>query len=252
MPSPTIATTWPSACSRWISCALSSGSTSASTRVDADLRAAIAAAVAAVVAGEHDDRRAPSGAARVTAAAASGLTASATAMSPSGAPVDRHEHDRLALGRQRLARAAPGRRRRSHEPSMSAAVAEQTARPSDASASTPWPGTAANEPTGGNARPRSLAAAYDRLAERMLGALLDRGGQARARRPRRVAADRDDVGHARAPVGQRAGLVEHHGVDAAQRSSASALRISTPCSAPRPVATMIAVGVASPRRTGRR
>ena len=48
------------------------------------------------------------------------------------------------------------------------------------------------------------------------------------------------------PGGQRAGLVEDDRVDACARSSASPPRNRIPASAPRPVPTMIAVGVARP------
>ena len=54
----------------------------------------------------------------------------------------------------------------------------------------------------------------------------------------------------RLAFGQRAGLVDDERVDRSSRSSASAFLTSTPAVAPRPVPTMMAIGVARPRRAG--
>ena len=91
---------------------------------------------------------------------------------PERAAVEGHEDGRLALARQRLGPRLEGAERRRRARPSARALPSRT-RPSGAIASTPWPGMATNVPTGGSARPRSLAAAHDRLAERMLGALLD-------------------------------------------------------------------------------
>ena len=61
----------------------------------------------------------------------------------------------------------------------------------------------------------------------------------------------DDVGQRRLALGQGAGLVDAPACRPwRSRSSASASRISTPACAPRPVATMIDIGVASPSAQG--
>ena len=54
----------------------------------------------------------------------------------------------------------------------------------------------------------------------------------------------------RLAFGQRAGLVHHERVDLSSVSRASAFLISTPACAPRPMPTMIDIGVASPSAHG--
>ena len=63
--------------------------------------------------------------------------------------------------------------------------------------------------------------------------------------------ERDDVRHFRLAAGDRARLVEHDGVHLAHALQAFAASCSRmPCSAPRPLPTMIAAGVARPRAQG--
>ena len=87
-----------------------------------------------------------------------------------------------------------------------------------------------------------FGAAQDRIGERMLAANF--GPVARrhfVRIERSAASTPVSVG-----IRSGAGLVDHERVDQARRSSAAALRTSTPACAPRPVATAIEIGVASP------
>ncbi len=65
-------------------------------------------------------------------------------------------------------------------------------------------------------QPQRLGPADDGLADGMLGALLDRGGQGE-QRLRRLAGGGHDVAHRGAAHGERAGLVEDHGVHAVER-----------------------------------
>ena len=92
---------------------------------------------------------------------------------------------------------------------------------------------------------RALARATIAAAERMLAAAFERGREVehlgRVEPGRRL--DRDDL---RPAGGQRAGLVEDDRDHASAASSASPPRNRIPASAPRPVPTMIAVGVARP------
>ena len=114
---------------------------------------------------------------------------------------------------------------------------------------TPWPVTASKPLDLGELEPALLGAAQDRLGERMLAAGLERGGE-------RSTSSSVKPGAASTPV--RRGLPSvsvpvlstTRVSTAASRSSAAALRTSTPACAPRPVATMIEIGVASPSAQG--
>ncbi len=125
-----------------------------------------------------------------------------------------------------------------------------SARPSGASASTPCPGTVTNEPTGGNARPRSLArrtiaspiGCSEPCSTAAARASTSSSVTSRPTTTTSVTLGRPTVS---VPV-----LSNTTVSTLRRRSSAAALRISTPCSAPRPLATMMAVGVASPMAHG--
>ena len=201
----------------------------------------------AVVAGEHRPPSSPQPRRAATAAGASGLSTSATAISPSARPAKRHVDDASCPS------AASASARGSQRGDVDAArvhqraVAEQDAARRAPSRRRPVPGTVANSPTGGSARPRVLGAGHDRLADADARSPARRPPPARAARPPRRPADRDDVGDARAGRRVSVPVLSNTTVSTrCSRSSAAALRISTPCSAPRPVATMMAVGVASP------
>ena len=91
----------------------------------------------------------------------------------------------------------------------------------------------------------------DRGGQRMLAAPLEAGRQAQQRRPRRRRRPASTVDQRRLALGQRAGLVDDQRVDLlaaprAPRRSGTA----RPRSAPRPVPTMIDIGVARPSAHG--
>ena len=205
-PSPTIATTRPSACSSRTTSALSAGSTSAITSsMPTSRRHGVRGR--AVVAGQQHGPQPERAAARATASAEVGLTVSATTISS--------------------ARVAPSQPTATAVRPAAAAVARA------ASSSAPSGPTSAGGRRGRGGprrRPRRRAlvvgevvhrreraelvarGARDRPRDRVLGGVLERAGQ-----PQHlgVAARTVDV-HERHPAGgDRAGLVEHDRVDAA-------------------------------------
>ena len=250
MPSPTIATSRPPSRSRLISSAFASGSTSARTRV-MPACPAIASAVARWSPVSITTSR-PRARSAATAADASGLSTSATATMPSSRP--------------------PSARKITVLPSR----ASESARASSAATSTPrifinrrlprkirpfgprpWmpcPGTLANSVTGGIARPRSFArvtiASASGCSEPCSRAPASASTSssvstivlAAAAGTTSVTTGRPTVS---VPVLSKTTVLTRWSC-----SSAAALLISTPCSAPFPVPTMIAVGVARPMAHG--
>ena len=210
IPSPTIATTWPAACSAATLAALSAGQDLGQDplRRDADLRA-------------RPPRPWPGGrpvtsqasipwASRArTASAASGLTGSAIDEQPDAPP------------RRRRRRRGSARRRPAPRPATASGAEvdaalgrggghcrRRTVRPSTI-ASAPPPGDrreAARAP--GNASPRSRAAGEDRRGERVLAAGLHGGRQPEELVPGRPPGDRHDLRDGRLPERERARLVE--------------------------------------------
>ena len=95
-----------------------------------------------------------------------------------------------------------------HQP----AVADQRPGGRRPSATAPWPGTFRNAVGGQRGTPAVVGVAHDRRGQRMLGLALHRGGE----REQLVLVDAvgDHVGDLGLALGQGAGLVHHHGVDA--------------------------------------
>ena len=90
----------------------------------------------------------------------------------------------------------------------------------------------------------------DRLRQRMLARALDAGGEAQ-HLVLDEAGRRDDGDHLRACPSVSVPVLSTTSVSTfSMRSSASALRISTPACAPRPTPTMIDIGVARPSAHG--
>ena len=213
-------------------------------------------AVRAVVAGEHDDLEAHARERARPRRALVGLTGSATAMSPASRAVHRHVH-RRAAHRAAKRRPRPRERRR-----VDAELAHQRARcrrrpgALDRRRATPVPGDGSRSPVAGRvAAPRSarLGARSRRPADARSSARPRRRAPAAPPRSRRRSGAEHDVCHRRPALGDRAGLVEARPCRRAWlRSSASPPLMSTPSSAPRPVATITAVGTASPMAQGRR
>src|SRR5215813_13145797 len=83
----------------------------------------------------------------------------------------------------------------------------------------------------------------------MLAAELEAGGEAQQFILPDIAGRRD-AHKARPALGQGAGLVDDEGIDFSINSRASAFLTRTPTCAPRPVPTMIDIGVARPRAQG--
>ncbi len=122
----------------------------------------------------------------------------------------------------------------------------------------------------GLADPSLDALTGDRLEARHLGLASCRAPRRRARSPAArgcslpclerggkakhlvigEAVGRLDAGQRGLALGQGSGLVDDEVSTEASRSSAAALRTSTPACAPRPVATMMEIGVASPSAQG--
>ena len=217
MPSPTIATTAPSACSFCTSSALPPGSTSASTRSMPSCRP-IASPVRrlspVIITTLLPMRRSASTASRACSLTRvgdgdePGDAARRRRRAPAVLPV-RLERREPRLGVAEVEAAAPP---------CSARLPTTTSRPSTI-ARTPLPVTDLKCAAAGTARPRAAAPRHHRLGERVLGELLDRGGQAQQLvAPRR--AERDDVGQLGRAAGQRAGLVEDDRRHAPARAAA--------------------------------
>ena len=106
----------------------------------------------------------------------------------------------------------------------------------------------AKDSTAGSSTPRA-GAGGDGLGDRVLGGVLERAGESQA--PRRGGAvGGDDVDERHPAGGDGAGLVEHDRVDLAGRLEHLGPLMRMPSWAPRPVPTISAVGVASPRAHG--
>ena len=134
---------------------------------------------------------------------------------------------------------------------MKPRVAERDGSPRDTPAHALAGDRPRNAPAASSSSAARLGAGDDRLGQRML-ARPARGSAASASSVVLVEArERHDVG--RAPACPRSACRSCRRSACrrdASRSSASALRISTPACAPRPVATMIEIGVARPERAG--
>ena len=212
-PSPTIATTVPSAWRAFTAAALPSGRTSATTRsMPTDARDRLGRAP--VVAGEHGDR-----------------DAEAVQL---GDGLDRPRLERVGDGDDarrpgRRSRRRPGscRRRRGHrrrgagrpvdaEGRQEAGRPTRTLRP-PTDADTPPPATL--EEVRRRRRARAAASrrlAHDRVGERVLRAALGGGDEGEDLVLGGRAVGADDVGDAGLALGERAGLVEDHGLDRAE------------------------------------
>src|SRR6266542_1794355 len=199
MPSPTMPTRRPSPCSRRISSALRSGSTSARTRRMPTWRAT-AAAVRALSPVIITTLR-PSRRNAATAAAESSLTVSATPITPAARP---STATRIAVLPSPARPAATGSRLAGSMPASasSRAVPTRTSRPAMV-ARTPLPVTESNPVAG---------AGDDRRGERVLAVDLRRGGQ-RQQLVLGETGGRADIGERRLAGGDRAGLVQHDGVE---------------------------------------
>ena len=132
--------------------------------------------------------------------------------------------------------------------SMSVRLPSST-RPSVANASMPCPGTVLNSPIGGSASPRSLArvtiASPSGCSEPCSAAAASARTSSSVAVP--IATTSVTAGRPRVSVPV---LSKTTVFTLCRSSSAAALLMSTPTSAPRPVPTMIAVGVASPIAQG--
>ena len=175
MPSPTIATTLPSACSALTLSAFCSGSTSASTWSMPTSRA-IASAVARLSPVSIQTSR-PSAFELRDRLARLGLQRVGDRDQAGGLAVDRDEHRRRAVAGQRRRRARPARRVDMPISHRAARLPSKTSRPSTR-AWMPWPANAWKCSRLGQLESELARAADDRLAERVLGADLGRGGQA--------------------------------------------------------------------------
>ena len=169
-------------------------------------------------------------------------------MTPAARPSMATYDGRLRLRRAALRRASRARSALMPGSSSSRRQVPMTRRLPSTAARRPLPGSASKLVTSGRSRPRSCDAARS-----------PRRGRARSRapRPRRGGAAplpstpaADDVGDAGRPSVIVPVLSKTTVLSFCAVSSASPLRIRMPCSAPWPVPTMIAVGVARPRAQG--
>src|SRR6266850_1882969 len=185
----------------------------------------------------------PASRSAATVAAASGFSTSATATRPSARPAKATYTTVLPDSASAAARGASASTSMPRA-SISARLPSST-RPSGAMASTPWPGIVTNPATGGNASPSALACSTTAApigCSEPCSAAAASASTSLAGVPSSattsVTAGRPTVS---VPVLSKTTVSTRCRV-----SSAVALRNSTPCSAPRPAATMIAVGVARP------
>ena len=152
----------------------------------------------------------PSSRRRRIAAAELGLTVSATAITAAGRPSTATPMRVLPAASSASTSAASGRSTRR------AAADDDLAPLDDGADAVPGEGLEARRRPA-TSRPRSAAAASDRVGERVLGAALGRApaqlaAASSSPAPPR-AAEQHDVGHARLALGDRPGLVEHDGVE---------------------------------------
>ena len=233
MPSPAIATTRPSACSRATTAAFCSGSTSATTSSMPEL-AATASAVVRAVAGQHHDAQALARAAPRAPRACVALIGSATPSRPATAPSTATNITVCALAAQRLGALARARRRRRRAPPAARGCPSATSWPSTRPA-TPLP--VSESKSLGRARapaPRSRGAGDDRRGQRMLAAALEAGREPQqlGRRPKPSA--RLDARRASACPRSSVPVLSTTSVSTSRSTSiASAFRNSTPAVAPR-------------------
>ena len=118
-------------------------------------------------------------------------------------------------------------------------------------ATAPWPGTAAKPSAPRHGQRPVSGGAHDRPAASGCSLSVSTAAAERQRLSASSTPSSDgDADDLRPPLGERAGLVEDDGVDAAICSSATAFLKRMPRCAPSPVPTMIAVGVARPSASG--
>ena len=248
MPSPTIATVLPVRLKRAHLLDLLLRQHLGDDAVDAGLRRDRFGR-AAVVARQHARPRCPSACSSATASRAPGFTVSATAITPATWPSIGDEHRRLALLRERLDLRREPVRARSARSSHQAEVAEHDAAPFDHRLDA----VARHRVEVARVGERQAALvrlAHDRFAERMLGAALGARGQAQqlvgtAGRSATITSVTEGLPSVIVPVLSKTTVSTLCAV-----SSASPPRIRMPISAPLPVPTMIAVGVARPSAHG--
>ena len=245
MPSPAIATTRPSRRYLSTTSAFAAGSTSASTSVIPTLRATASAVV--LRSPVTITTRTPSACNARSASDADSFTGSATERTPARPP---------STARNTTVHPSPQRGSASPSTSLTStprsprndAFPTATARPSTF-AVTPWPGIARNDEAAAGSMPRSRAPSTTARAN---GCSLPRSTDAASRRtsaspypPSARTSTRRGFPSVSVPVLSRSSVSTR-----AVASSASALRTSTPACAPRPVATMMLMGVASPSAHG--
>ena len=143
----------------------------------------------------------------------------------------------------------PGHPSADAAPGEKALGAAATSRPPTV-ATTPAPGAERELRRVGLAQPARRGCLHHGAGERVLAAHLRRGGELQSSSSTLHPAAGHRVVERGLAGGDGAGLVEHHRAQRSARSIASALRKSMPGSAPRPVPTMMAVGVARPRAHG--
>ena len=213
MPSPAMATTRPSACSRRTTSRFCVRQHLARSPRRCRASRATALAVAALSPVSITIAQARRRAAARIASGVDALIGSATPTSPASVAVDGDEHDRLPVARS--ASAALGERRRSSTPWSlhQRGVAEQRPRGRRRRPRRPCPVTDSKLVGGGTATPALRAPADDRRGQRMLAALLERRRPGAARRAS-VEPSAATIARARGlPFGQRAGLVDDQRVD---------------------------------------
>ena len=245
MPSPTIATLWPCACSLRTSRSLSWGSTSATaSSMPVCARMASAAARWSPV---SITTRMPMRLSAATAPRLVGLTTSATASTPSACPAQAKYIGVLPA----RASASPASRRPPGCTPRSCKNARLPARQAwpSTSASMPRPGTDAKRATGNSAAPRSCAYAVTASASGCSEACSIDAATASSRASSTPGAVRTSVTRGRPSVIVPV-LSSTTVFTACAVSSASADLNRMPYSAPLPVPTMIATGVARPSAHG--
>ena len=215
-PSPTIATTRPSACSRRMTSALLRGQDVGDDLVDADLGRDGRGASPALSPVSSTGRR-PSALSSATAAALVGLAR--VGHDAGGRAPRRPSRPRPRSGRRPAPRRARPASSPAGEPARRAALGRPatTARPST-TPSTPRPSRFAERLDRGQRRRISLARRRgDGARDRVLGGVLERARRAAAARARSTPSAATTSRSRIRPVVTRAGLVEHDRVDAAGR-----------------------------------
>ena len=249
MPSPTMATRWPASCSSRTTRSLSAGSTSAMT-CPTPTRRAMACAVSSLSPVSMTVRT-PSASSAATASLPVGLSSSATAIVPMSAPFLAKKSGVLPS----RVKASSCARSTSMARSAMRAALPAAMRLAPSRAVTPRPGIAWNASTVRDTMPRCSACAM--IASASGCSLLRSSAAASLRSPFSLMAA--------SPSARRAGrmsvttglpwvmvpVLSSTTVSTSRRaSSASALLNRTPISAPRPVPTMMATGVARPSAHG--